>query len=89
MWLEIADILTLVVHAQTNSGSGDSLDVPWLDGVMPVNHWVAAFDRSVATTSEWGRLHIAIVNTEVSSSLTPFAQGRHWIVIAWKIDLED
>ena len=85
-WLEVVDISALIAHAQAN---GASPDMPWLDGIMPVNHWVAAFERSLSNPEEWDQLHICIVNTKTASTLTLNAQGQHWIVIAWWVEKDE
>lgn len=100
VWLEVQDILFLISDAMANSAEShcnaaehgeNPTNIPWLDGVMPINHWVEAFDRSIVTPSEKGKVHIAIVNTEQANSLAPIATafGAHWFVIAWLVEAGD
>ena len=44
-------------------GNDEPTGIDWLDGVMAFNHWQVAFERSVAEPEEWGKVHIAVVNT--------------------------
>ena len=53
---------------------------------MAFNHWQVAFERSVAEPEEWGKVHIAVVNTVKANVLGPNAVGVHWIVIAWQVE---
>ena len=67
-------------------GNDEPTGIDWLDGVMAFNHWQVAFERSVAEPEEWGKVHIAVVNTVKANVLGPNAVGVHWIVIAWQVE---
>ena len=53
------------------------------DGLQPL---AGSVERSVAEPEEWGKVHIAVVNTVKANVLGPNAVGVHWIVIAWQVE---
>ena len=59
----------------------------------PLNFWRATIERHLATPAEWGKLHIMVVNTSSTFSLTEEAPGTisgvHWFVMAWWLNAED
>jgi len=62
-------------------------------GPAPLNFWRATIERHLATPAEWGKLHIMVVNTSSTFSLTEEApdtiSGVHWFVMAWWLNAED
>lgn len=60
-------------------------------GPAPMNFWRMTMDRHLTDPSEWGKLHIMVVNTQDTYTLmeeTSGAGGLHWFVVAWWLNVE-
>jgi hypothetical protein len=78
------------IHTLAARFNPDGAGTPaaWLT-VSAYNHWEAYLDTTIADPSQHGIVHIAIVNTIRSSILSNNAEGEHWFLAVWIIDLQD
>ena len=62
-------------------------------GPAPMNFWRATIDRHLKDPREWGKVHIMVVNTSSTYTLTEESasnmSGVHWFVVAWWLNVEE